>query len=103
MGKKFEIQRKIDHEPIIYGISSKYFYLMFFLGILFFAIICLGVLGVGSTGSTDSIGNVFFLALTLVGIYFFMYFYFKKKSKYNKYSFSEKPKYISNRDLNNFL
>ena len=99
MAKSFNIPKKLEQSPIIYGLLPDYFMVMLILGIVFLMILGLMVLTMASSGSINSAGllvGVFFLLLT---VYAVLYKVLRSKSIYKKYNFKNRVKSISNRDL----
>lgn len=103
MGKVFQIQKNMESEPIIYGLKTRYFYIMFLLGILFSLIVSFSILIIGVSGSGIDFLFIVGLVFVVVGLFASIYLYLRKKSKLEEHKFKNNRVYISNRDLYEYL
>ena len=103
MAKRIQIPRKIEHDPIIYGLVPKYFYIMFLVVVLLGMVLALTIVVYAKDAELSAIGNIFLVFVFELIIFIVLYRYFRSKSIFKKHQFKKKKVYISNRDLYDYL
>lgn len=101
--KKYVIKKGLERPLLIKGVQVRHYYYLIGIGLVFSIIILFALYNMVSERSISSLTICMAELLVLLGVFYFLYQYFKKHANPKKYDFKNEISFISNKDILRYL